>query len=180
MREAQVSQTNFPEKASVMQTLTLDQVAHAIETTASSPDVQAAYGAVDALAQRTIGHKLFTVMRYLRETVEVERLYSSNLADYPVGGRKPKQGTPWGEKVLDRGEVFIAPDAEGVRNAFSDHALLTRLGISSIMNIPIRFRGRVLGTMNLSHEAGHFTADMIGPGRILAGLLVPLLLDAPK
>ena len=30
--------------------------------------------------------------------------------------------------------------------------------------------------MNLSHEAGHFTSDMIEPGRVLAGLLVPLLL----
>jgi GAF domain-containing protein len=79
--------------------------------------------------------------------------------------------------VLDRGEVFIAADAEGVRAAFSDHALLSQMGISAIMNIPIRFRRRVLGTMNLSHEAGHFTSDMIGPARVLAALLVPLLLE---
>jgi GAF domain-containing protein len=159
------------------QALNADDIANAMETAASSNDVHAAYATVDELAQRTIGHRLFTVMRYLPETVEVERLYSSNPSDYPPGGRKPKQGTPWGDVVLDRGEVFIAADAEGVRAAFSDHALLARLGISSIMNIPIRFRGRVLGTMNLSHEAGHFTSDMIEPGRILAGLLVPLLLD---
>ena len=49
------------------------------------------------------------------------------------------------------------------------------------MNIPIRFRGQVLGTMNLSHEAGRFTPGMIAPGRILAALLVPLLLaGAPE
>ena len=123
--------------------------------------------------------KLFTVMRYLPETVEVERLYSSNPAAYPPGGRKPKQGTPWGDAVLDRGEVFIAPDAEGVRAAFSDHALLSQLGISAIMNIPIRFRGRVMGTMNLSHAAGHFTSDMVTPGD-LAALLVPLLFEASQ
>jgi len=117
-------------------------------------------------------------MRHLPETVEVERLYSSNPSAYPPGGRKPKQGTPWGDVVLDRGEVFIAADADGVRAAFSDHALLSRLGISAIMNVPIRFRGRVLGTMNLSHEAGHFISDMIAPGRILATLLVPLVLGA--
>lgn len=157
-------------------TLTIEDVAHAMETAASSADAQAAYAAVDGLAQRTIGHRLFTVMRYLRATVEVERLYSSNPSAYPPGGRKPKQGTPWGDAVLDRGEVFIAADAAGVRAAFSDHALLSQLGIGAIMNIPIRLRGRVLGTMNLSHEAGHFTPDMIEPGRVLAGLLVPLLL----
>ena len=83
--------------------------------------------------------------------------------------------------MLDRGEVFIAADADGVRAAFSDHALLLQLGIGAIMNIPIRFRGQVLGTMNLSHEAGHFTSGMIAPGRILAALLVPLLLaGAPE
>ena len=162
-----------------MTALTIDDVAAAMEVAASA-DAQAAYAAVDGLAQRAIGHKLFTVMRYLPATVEVERLYSSNPAAYPPGGRKPKQGTPWGDAVLDRGEVFIAPDAAGVRAAFSDHALLAQLGIGAILNIPIRRHGRVLGTMNLSHQAGHFTSDMIEPGRVLAALLVPLLLDAER
>jgi len=162
-----------------MTALTIDDVAAAMEVAASN-NAQAAYAAVDGLAQRAIGHKLFTVMRYLPATVEVERLYSSNPAAYPPGGRKPKQGTPWGDAVLDRGEVFIAPDAAGVRAAFTDHALLAQLGISAILNVPIRLRGRVLGTMNLSHQAGHFTSAMIGPGRVLAGLLAPLLLDAER
>ena len=160
--------------------LTFDEIANAVEVAASSADVHATYAIIDELAQRTIGHRLFTVMRYLPETVEVERLYSSNPSAYPPGGRKPKQGTPWGDAVLDRGEVFIAADADGVRTAFSDHTLLANLGISAIMNIPIRFRRRVLGTMNLSHEAGHFTSDMIAPGQTLAALLVPLLLEASR
>ena len=161
-------------------TLTSDDIAHAMEIAASSADPRAAYAVVDDLTQRAIGHRLFTVMRYLPETIEVERLYSSNPSAYPPGGRKPKQGTPWGDAVLDRGEVFIATDAGGVRAAFSDHALLSQLGISAIMSIPIRFRGRVLGTMNLSHEAGNFTSGMIAPGRTLAGLLVPPLLEASR
>jgi GAF domain-containing protein len=160
--------------------LSSEDISHAMEIAASSEDVHAAYAVVDNLAQRMIGHRLFTVMRYLPETVEVERLYSSNPSAYPPGGRKPKQGTPWGDVVLDRGEVFIAADAEGVRAAFSDHALLSQLGIDAIMNVPIRFRGRVLGTMNISHEAGHFRSEMIEPGRVFASLLVPLLLDAAR
>jgi GAF domain-containing protein len=160
--------------------LTTEDIARAMEVGASSKEAHAAYAAIDALAQRTIGHRLFTVMRYLRETVEVERLYSSNPADYPPGGRKPKQGTPWGDVVLERGEVFIAPDADGVRAAFSDHVLLARLGIGAILNVPIRFRGRVLGTMNLSNEAGYFQPEMIAPGRVLAALLAPLLLDGAR
>lgn len=158
--------------------LALDDVTQVMELTASSKDAQAAYAAIDALAQRVIGHKLLTVMRHLPASSEVERLYSSNTAAYPLAGRKPKQGTPWGAAVLDRGEVFIAADAEGVRAAFSDYPLIESLGISSIMNVPIRHCGRVLGTMNVNNDAGHFTPDTVAKGKVLAALLVPLLLSA--
>ncbi len=158
--------------------LALDDVAGIMELAATTKDAQATYAAVDALTQRVIGHKLFTVMRHLPQTAEVERVYSSNTAAYPLAGRKPKQGTPWGAAVLDRGEVFIAANAEGVRAAFSDHALIAQLGVSSILNVPLRHRGRVLGTMNVSHDAGHFTPDTVDKGKVLAALLVPLLLSA--
>ena len=142
----------------------------------ASPDPYAAYQAVDALAQRVIGPKLFTAMRQTPATMEVERLYSSDTAHYPPGGRKQKQGAPWAATVLDRGEVFIAATADEVEANFADHALLAGMGITAIMNIPIRFGGRVLGTMNLCHRAGHFTQAMIVPAQVMAGLLVPLLL----
>ena len=63
--------------------LTPDDIALVMEVAASSADARAAYAAVDELAQRAIGYRLFTVMRYLPETVEVERLYSSNPSAYP-------------------------------------------------------------------------------------------------
>ena len=129
-------------------------------------------------AQKAIGHTLFTVMRLHRASGEVERLYSSRPDLYPVGGRKQKSGTRWGAAVLDRGEAFIANDREAVRDAFADHALIFSLGIGAIMNVPIRFRGVSLGTMNLSHEAGWFREADIGPGKAIAALLVPLLLDS--
>ena len=44
------------------------------------------------------------------------------------------------------------------------------------MNVPIRWSGRSLGTMNICGEAGWFTGADHVPGRLLAGLLVPPLL----
>jgi GAF domain-containing protein len=138
------------------------------------------YRAVENLAQDVLGHTLFTVMAFHGDTVEVERIHSSNPAAYPVGGRKRKRGTPWGEVVLDRGEVFIAHTAEEVRSAFDDHALIFSLGIGSIMNVPIGYRGRRLGTMNLSHEAGWYrNADHIA-ARAIGALFVPALLTHAK
>ena len=134
------------------------------------------YRAVENLAQDVLGHTLFTVMAFDADTYEVERVHSSNIGAYPVGGRKPKRGTPWGKVVLDQGEIFIAHTPDEVRDAFTDHALIFSLGIGSIMNVPIGYRGRRLGTMNLSHEAGWYrNADHVA-ARAIGALFVPALL----
>jgi GAF domain-containing protein len=156
--------------------LTIDDLTAATDVTARASEPDAVFRAVAALTQKAIGHRLFTIMRVHDEVQEVERLYSSLPDAYPVSGRKPKQGTPWGQQVLDRGEIFIANSPEAVERAFADHALIFSLGIGAIMNVPIRFRDRSLGTMNVCHEAGWFTDGDHTPGRLLAALLVPPLL----
>jgi len=134
------------------------------------------YRAVEQLAQRLFGHRLFTVMRHIERSAEVERVYSNNVKAYPVGGRKQKMGTPWGEKVLDRGEVFIAADRAELRQAFADHELIFSLGITSIMNVPITYDGRTLATLNISGEAGQYADVDIPTAQALAALLAPVLL----
>ena len=154
--------------------LTLADVAAILDMLGRDPDPQAAFLVFDRVVQRVLGHKLLTVMRHVAPTAEVERIYSSNPRAYPVGGRKQKQGTPWGEKVLDRGEVFIAKDRAELRAAFADHELIFSLGIGSIMNVPVMLHGRCRGIVNLSHDAGHYGEADIPPARILAGLLAPV------
>jgi GAF domain-containing protein len=156
--------------------LTLADLAAVAEVAASAPEPDAVFRAVEPLARQAIGFRLFTVMRLHPAGAEVERLYSSLPEAYPVSGRKPKQNTPWGEQVLDRGEIFIANSPDEVERAFADFPLIFSLGIGAIMNVPIRFRGRSLGTMNICSEAGWFTDSDRAPGRLLAGLLVPPLL----
>ncbi len=156
--------------------LTLADTATIADIAAEARDAAAVFDAVAALAQRAIGHRLFTIMRLHAGTQDVERLYSSLPDAYKVSGRKPKQGTPWGEQVLDRGEIFVANTPAEIERAFSDFPLILSLGIGAIMNVPIRFRGASLGTMNLCHEAGWFTQDDRDPGRLIAALLVPPLL----
>ena len=156
--------------------LTVADLTAIAEVAASAREPDAVFRAVEALVQKAIGFRLFTIMRLHAESQEVERVYSSDPSAYPVSGRKPKQGTPWGEQVLDRGEVFIANSPDEVRAAFADHELIFSLGIGAIMNVPIRFRGRSLGTMNVCSPASWFTDADRAPGRLLAALLVPPLL----
>jgi len=156
--------------------LTLANIARVMDIAASDAAPDAVFRAVEALAQRAIGFRLFTIMRLHAASQEVERLYSSLPDAYPVSGRKPKQGTPWGAQVLDRGEIFIANTPAEVEAAFADYKLIFSLGIGAIMNVPIRCAGRSLGTMNLCAEAHWFTDTDREPGRLLASLLVPPLL----
>ena len=153
------------------QSLTVADVAAITDAVGRESDPAAAFRAVDTVVQRTLGHKLLTMMRNLAPAAEVERIYSSNPAAYPIGGRKSKDGTTWGPGVLDRGEVFIAKNADELRAAFADHALIFSLGIGSIMNVPILLGGRCLGVMNCCGEAGRYGEAEAQAGRVLAGLL---------
>lgn len=156
--------------------LAIADVAALAALAASAHQPRALYAAVDQLVQDVIGHRLLTIMRVHEAAMEVERVYSSNTAAYPVGGRKTKRGTPWSRTVLDRGEVFVARTPRDVREAFDDHALIFSLGIGSIMNVPIGYCGRRLGIMNVSHEAEWFGDRDEAAGLVIAQLLVPALL----
>jgi GAF domain-containing protein len=90
-----------------------------------------------------------------------------------VGGRKKKKDTHWGRVVLKQGQVFVARNPEQVKQAFADYELIFGLGIGAIMNVPIAFAGRRLGTMNVSHKADWFTAEDEEKGRVIAAILAP-------
>jgi hypothetical protein len=156
--------------------LTLADLSRLADVSATAADPMALFVEVDRLVGAVIGHKLFTMMRVHEATAEVERIYSSNTVAYPVGGRKQKRGTPWSRVVLDRGEVFVARNPDEVREAFADHELIASLGVGAIMNVPLAWRGRRLGTMNISHEAGWFTDADAHAGRLIAAFVVPSLL----
>jgi hypothetical protein len=155
--------------------LTVQDVAW-LASIAAETGPQGLFAAADQLVQRTIGHKLFTVMRVHEAAQEVERLYSSNVEAYPVGGRKSKRDAPWSRVVLTEGRVFVARTPAEVRDAFADHELIASLGIGSIMNVPIGLAGRRLGTMNVCHQAGWFTPGDAETGRVVAALLTPAVL----
>lgn len=127
-----------------------------------------------------IGHRLFTALHYNRATGEVERLYSSNPAIYPVGGTKKMEQTPWGRHVLENGEIFLGNGDLDMRWAFPDFAVIKGMGLGSALNIPITVQGKTIGTINLLHSKGHFIEEHKYFATILAAFLVPLFLENKK
>jgi GAF domain-containing protein len=134
------------------------------------------FEAIEAETQSLVGHRLFTVL-YV-DGQDVARIYSSNAAAYPVSGRKPMGPTPWGAHVLAGKRPYLGQDAAAIRWAFFDHVLIASLGLGSVINIPVIYDGRAIGTMNLLDAEHHYQEAHVS---LVAGLtfaLIPALLDA--
>jgi len=157
--------------------LEMADVAALTQRTADGADVREIYREVERIAAETVGWRLFTVLRYLEAEGAVERLYSSDEKAYPVGGRKPLEKITVSHGAMEKGEVFLAATREEVRAAFFDHELIFSLGISAILNVPIRYASRRLGTLNLCGEEGMYGPAEIASAKMLAGLMVPALIS---
>ena len=163
-----------------LRALTLDDVASVLTLSAAATEPMQVYTKVDALVRETVGHKFLTVLRFVEETQEVERLYSSDTKAYPVGGRKQLKTINKDHSLAANGEIFLAANEAEVRNTFPDHELIFSLGAGAILNAPIRYASRRLGTLNCSGLANSYGPRQIEAAKVLANLLVPTVLAAPK
>jgi len=132
---------------------------------------------LEKLSSETIGHRLFTVMRFDSDRSEVLRIHTNMPAAYPVGGRKPKQATAWTKHVLTEMKVFRGGQPADIVTAFDDHETILGLGLGSVLNIPVVFKGRCVGTMNLLHQAGWYKPEDQRTGLLLGTFLIPVLVD---
>ena len=156
--------------------LTLDDVARVVAFTAEAPRPLAILESIGEQARSIVGARGFTMFRYVPETREVERIHSSDLVQYPVGGRKRVADYPVNQAVLARGEVYIASGRDDVRGTYKDYEKIFGLGVTSIMNVPVRFGGTNIGALNLFGVEGQFGEGEAADARVLAGMMVSAIL----
>jgi hypothetical protein len=77
--------------------------------------------------------------------------------------------------VLVRGEPYYANDAAGLRAAFEDAQKLIALGLGAVINVPVKDRDRVLGTLNFLREAGGYRPEQVNQALSLSGRAIQLL-----
>ena len=158
-------------------TLTTADIANIVALSNESKNPQAVYKAVEAIAAETCGWVLLTTLRYDEAAQVVVRLHSSDEKSYPLGGTKPLDKITVSHGGMDNGDVFLAADKAQVKTAFFDHELIFSLGISAILNSPIRHAGRRLGTLNFCGVAGTYGPEEVRSAKILAGLLAPTIMQ---
>ncbi len=161
-------------------TLTDTQIGE-LKVAAAAPDQpQALLEAIARAAMEATGCALFTVMRFHENAMEVERVYSTNTAAYPIGGRKAKRDTEWGRHVLTERRVFVGEGEAPLRAAFDDHATIFSLGLRSMINVPVVYADACIGTMNLSFRAEAIPAGAVATALALALIATPALLPGRR
>jgi hypothetical protein len=139
---------------------------------------RASFAALERAARWSHGHRLFTIMRHDAAAGVNRRVWSNLPEAYPVGGSKPVRETEWTRVLLREGHPFIGRYAADIRAHFADADLILSLGCESVLNLPVRWQGGVIGTINLLDRAGAYTQHHAREGQLLAALAVPALLLA--
>lgn len=155
----------------------LPSLRRAAAAVAAAGQPEAFFVALQHAMAEAIGHRLFTVMRHDPVAGRNRRAFTSDAAAYPVSGFKPVNWDhPWTRRVLVEGQPWIGRDAGDIAWAYPDHEKIAAMGLASAMNLPVRWNGRTLGTVNLLHGAEHFTEADATTGALFAALAVPALL----
>ncbi|MBH1965598.1 MAG: GAF domain-containing protein [Comamonadaceae bacterium] len=118
--------------------------------------VESCFQALDHQLAAAPGHRLLTVLVYFEERGESQRAYSSQPTQYPRGGRKTLGQAPRMRQVLSSGEPFLGRTRQDIIDNYADHELLLSMGCECIINMPVRWGQRVLGTVNLLDAEGRY------------------------
>lgn len=108
------------------------------------------------------------------DMIDLQRLWSSDPAAYPVGGRKRKANTAWTNHLLRQGLVFVGEGQAALQQAFDDHETIWSLGLRGVVNVPLLSEaGRCFATFNVLGTHGTWHADQVAFIRLLALLATP-------
>lgn len=156
----------------------IDALAWSVQAAwASSDQPRAVLEAAGEAFKAAIGYKFYSVLQTLPGEKEVQRIYTTGPEIYPVGGRKPIVADAYSARVRGEKKPFLGRTMTEIAPLFTDHETLTRLGLGSVINLPIVYRGKVLGTVNLLDAEGKYDEDCLEPAITIARQVLPVLID---
>jgi hypothetical protein len=74
------------------------------------------------------------------------------------------------------GNHWVGAGPADIAWAYPDHEKIAALGLTTAMNLPVRWAGRTLGTVNMLRSTDPFTDADSAIGMVFAALAVPALL----
>jgi GAF domain-containing protein len=154
----------------------LRMVAQLAEAHAQSAQHDEVLAALSTALQQALGHILFTVLVFDGKAGHMRRIFSTRPDVNPVGGNKPITDSAWMRQVVREGRPYIGRSKSDLKDVFFDHEQLWAIGCESVLNMPVLWTGRVVGSLNLLHRAGWYGEQDLATARIFAQLALPVLL----
>ena len=138
-----------------------DAIARFDADIAEAKGADAAFSALQALIQATVGAKLFTYMSVDMEAEVARRAYTSDPVSYPTSGTKPIRYDSWFDIVHKERWYFVANTIADIAKVFSDHELIDSLGCQSVVHMPVVLGGELVGTVNMLDVEGYYTPERV-------------------
>lgn len=131
----------------------------------------------------TAGSLLTTASIYDLAEMRSRRVWTDDPAAYPVGNFKRLDRNRFFELVIEAGQPFHSTTIEEIAEVFFDWQKIQSLGFESNINLPALANGQVIGSINLLHRKGHFTAERVAAVMVwqpVATLAFLLLASSPQ
>lgn len=155
-----------------------DSLLKLAQTLAEPGQPESGFRALERLFAQQVGQRLFTILEVNLAERLARRSYTSDPEAYPVSGTKEITENKWTRIVIDDRQPFIANTLEEIAEVFPDYELIGSLGCGSVINLPVRYNGEFLGTVNLLHEPGYYTPSRVKTATALSGHATLALLGA--
>ena len=155
-------------------------LAHAFQLAQGDRAAESVFAYARAGIHASAGSLLTTASVYDLGLMRSRRVWTDDAAAYPTGNFKRLDRNLYFETVIEGRRPFSSTTIDEIATVFFDWQKIQTLGFESNMNLPAIADGRVIGTINLLHHRGHFTADRVAralawqPVATLAFLLLDL------
>ncbi len=107
------------------------------------------------------GCRFLTASIYDLQRMRSRRVFSDDTEVYPLGNFKRIEENRYFETVIRGAQPFHSTTIEEIAEVFFDWKKIRELGCESNLNIPAVADGRVIGTVNLLAERGHFNTARV-------------------
>ena len=153
---------------------------HAFELARGQHAAREVFAYCRAGLSASAGSLLTTASVYDLAQMRSRRVWTDDATAYPTGNFKRLDRNTYFETVIEGCRPFSSTTIEEIATVFFDWQKIQGLGFESNLNLPAVADGQVIGTINLLHRKGHFTADKVAlalawqPVATLAFLLLGL------
>ena len=137
------------------------------DITAGGTDPAQMMAALDRLIDQVVGMKMCTLVRVDLDQVSGMRIHSTQPDQFPIRTLRPIGNRTWQTRIVARQEVLVTNTHDETAAVFGDADALRDLGCESCLCLPIAVQGKLLGTLNILHEAGYFTPERVAAAEAL-------------